>query len=81
MERLREATAEGRLTFGELTERTGAAYTAATRGELVPLTADLPEVSNAPAAPVRPAAGRDREWVSPSWGTASGRDGGGSSGR
>jgi hypothetical protein len=63
VERLREATAEGRLTFGELTERTGAAYTATTRGELGPLTADLPEVSSAPAAPVRPAAGRDREWV------------------
>ena len=63
VERLREATAEGRLTFGELTERTGAAYTATTRGELVPLTADLPEVSSAPPAPVRPAAGADREWV------------------
>jgi len=63
VERLREATAEGRLTFGELTERTGAAYTATTRGELGPLTADLPEVSSAPAAPVRPATGRDREWV------------------
>jgi hypothetical protein len=63
VERLTEATAEGRLTFGELTERTEAAYTATTRGELVPLTADLPEVSRAPAAPVRPAAGRDREWV------------------
>jgi hypothetical protein len=63
VERLREATAEGRLTFGELTERTETAYTATTRGELVPLTADLPEVSSAPAAPVRPPAGRDREWV------------------
>jgi hypothetical protein len=63
VERLREATAEGRLTFGELTERTEAAYMAATRGQLVPLTADLPEVSSAPAAPVRPAAGSDREWV------------------
>jgi hypothetical protein len=28
VERLRVATAEGRLTFGELTERTEAAYTA-----------------------------------------------------
>jgi hypothetical protein len=36
VERLREATAEGRLTFGELTERTGAAYTATTRGPRPP---------------------------------------------
>jgi hypothetical protein len=59
VERLREATAEGRLTFGELTERTEAAYTATTRGELVPITADLPAVSSSPAAPVRPSAGAD----------------------
>lgn len=57
------ATAEGRLTFGELTERTEAAYTATTRGQLVPITADLPEVSSAPAAPVRAADRGDREWV------------------
>ena len=62
VERLREATAEGRLTFGELTERTEAAYTATTRGELVPITADLPEVPSSPAVPARPAGG-DREWV------------------
>jgi Domain of unknown function (DUF1707) len=60
---LRVATAEGRLTFGELTERTEAAYTATTRGELVPITADLSEVSSPPAAPMRPAARADREWV------------------
>jgi len=63
VERLRVATAEGRLTLSELTERTGAAYTATTRGELVPITADLPEVPSSPAAPVRPVAGSDREWV------------------
>ena len=63
VERLREATAEGRLTFGELSERTEAAYTATTRGELVPITADLPAVSSPPAAPVPPSAGADREWV------------------
>ena len=62
VERLRVATAEGRLTLGELTERTGAAYTATTRGELVPITADLPEVPSSPAVPARPAGG-DREWV------------------
>jgi hypothetical protein len=63
VERLRVATAEGRLTLGELTERTGAAYTATTRGELVPITADLPEAPSSPAAPARPVAGADREWV------------------
>jgi hypothetical protein len=63
VERLRVATVEGRLTMGELTERTEAAYTATTRGELVPITADLPAVSSPPAAPVRPSAGADREWV------------------
>jgi hypothetical protein len=63
VERLRVATAEGRLTLGELTERTEAAYTATTRGELVPITADLPEAPSSPAVPARPAAGGDREWV------------------
>ena len=63
VERLRVATAEGRLTFGELTERTEAAYTATTRGDLVPLTADLPAVSSFPAAPMRPTTREDREWV------------------
>jgi Domain of unknown function (DUF1707)/Cell wall-active antibiotics response 4TMS YvqF len=63
VERLRVATVEGRLTFGELTERTEAAYTAATRGELASITADLPEVSSSPATPMRPAARADREWV------------------
>jgi hypothetical protein len=64
VERLRVATVEGRLTLGELTERTEAAYTATTRGELVPITADLPAVAAAPAAAALPAArGADREWV------------------
>jgi hypothetical protein len=63
VERLRVATVEGRLTFAELTERTGAAYSATTRGELVPITADLPAVSGAPATPTRPAGRDDREWV------------------
>ena len=62
VERLRVAAVEGRLTLGELTERTGAAYTATTRGELVPITADLPEVPSSPAVPARPTGG-DREWV------------------
>jgi Domain of unknown function (DUF1707)/Cell wall-active antibiotics response 4TMS YvqF len=63
VELLREATAEGRLTLSELTERTEAAYTATTRGELAPITADLPAVSSTPAAPMRASARADREWV------------------
>ena len=62
VERLRVATAEGRLTFGELTERTEAAYTATTRGELASITADLPAGSSSPV--VRTPAGQaEREWV------------------
>ena len=62
VERLRVAATEGRLTLGELTQRTEAAYTATTRGELVPITADLPA---APAswAPMRQTGSSDREWV------------------
>lgn len=48
VERLREASVEGRLTLAELTERTEAAYLARTRAELDQLTADLP--GGAPAA-------------------------------
>jgi Domain of unknown function (DUF1707) len=61
VERLRVATVEGRLTLSELTERTEAAYTATTRGDLVPITADLPAVTGSPAAPPRPTARADRE--------------------
>lgn len=43
--RLREASAEGRLTLEELAARTGNAYGARTHGELVRVTADLPAVS------------------------------------
>lgn len=39
---LRDASAEGRLTFEELADRIEAAATATTRGELQRLTADLP---------------------------------------
>ena len=63
VERLRVATVEGRLTLSELTERTEAAYTATTRGDLAPITADLPAASGSPAVPARPDAGADREWV------------------
>jgi hypothetical protein len=47
VEQLRAAAAEGRLTFEELADRIEAASNAVTRGELVPLTGDLPV---APAA-------------------------------
>jgi len=65
VERLRSATAEGRLTLTELTERCEAAYTAATRGELARVTADLPAVPAtrpAPAwqPPVAPVVDRER---------------------
>ena len=53
----------GRLTLGELTERTEAAYTATTRGELARVTADPPAVSVSPPVPARPTAQGDREWV------------------
>ncbi|MFB4308989.1 DUF1707 domain-containing protein [Actinomadura sp. GTD37] len=42
VERLRIASVEGRLTFEELTDRTEAAYSAVSRGELEHITADLP---------------------------------------
>ena len=50
---LRDHAAEGRLSTEELEERTGAAYSATTRGELVALRRDLPDAA-APAT--RPAA-------------------------
>jgi hypothetical protein len=42
VEVLREAAAEGRLTFEELSDRIDAASSAVMRSDLVPLTADLP---------------------------------------
>ncbi|WP_248837931.1 DUF1707 SHOCT-like domain-containing protein [Frankia sp. AgKG'84/4] len=39
---LRDALAEGRLTFAEFDERVGAAYAARTRDDFAALTADLP---------------------------------------
>jgi len=46
--RLRDASAEGRLTLEELADRTALAYRAQSHAELVPLTEDLP----GPVAPV-----------------------------
>jgi hypothetical protein len=66
VEQLREASVEGRLTLAELTERTEAAYLAATHAELAQVTADLPgtagHLAPAPAAssPDRP--GKKRRW-------------------
>ncbi|GAB3901587.1 hypothetical protein GCM10027612_65230 [Microbispora bryophytorum subsp. camponoti] len=62
VERLREASAEGRLTLAELTERTEAAYLAQTHGELAQITADLPGAAPAPAVPATPQ-GRARKWI------------------
>lgn len=53
-ERLRHATAEGRLTADELDERLDALYTSRTYGELDALVADLP---------VRSSPVRVRRWV------------------
>ncbi|MET8140653.1 DUF1707 domain-containing protein [Sphaerisporangium sp. NPDC005288] len=67
VERLREASVEGRLTLSELTERTEAAYLAATHAELAQITADLPDgVPHAAAypssPPPSPRTGRARRW-------------------
>lgn len=42
VERLRRALGQGRLTMEEYDGRVAAAYAAKTRGELAPLTQDLP---------------------------------------
>ncbi|MFI7052068.1 DUF1707 domain-containing protein [Streptosporangium canum] len=68
VERLRVASVEGRLTLGELTERTEAAYTAVTQAELAVITSDLPSDGRsqgpAPAYTPDPApqGGRARRW-------------------
>ena len=51
--RLRDATAEGRLTLEEFTERLDLAYAARTRAELEALTKDLPVTAPATAPAVR----------------------------
>ncbi len=73
VEQLREASVEGRLTLSELTERTEAAYLAATHAELAQITADLPgagpshDVAPRPFAASGPApavtrTGKARRW-------------------
>ncbi|MDL4774763.1 DUF1707 SHOCT-like domain-containing protein [Actinomadura xylanilytica] len=54
VERLRVASVEGRLTFEELTERTGSAYRAVTRGDLDHIIADLPGMGAPGAEPAPP---------------------------
>jgi hypothetical protein len=49
VEQLRTASAAGGLTYRELAERTGRAYTAHTRAEVAAVTGDLPAI---PASPV-----------------------------
>jgi hypothetical protein len=56
-ERLRTAAGDGRLTLDELADRLEAAFSATTRAELEPLTADLP------AAPPSAAAQGGRRWI------------------
>jgi hypothetical protein len=55
-EALREHAAAGRLDAEELEQRLGVAFAARTRGDLAPLTADLP----APPAPRPPRTRRSR---------------------
>ncbi|HEY2183228.1 MAG TPA: DUF1707 domain-containing protein [Gaiellaceae bacterium] len=50
--RLRDASAEGRLTLEELADRTALAYRAQSHSELEPLTADLPVAGAQPASPI-----------------------------
>jgi uncharacterized protein DUF1707/cell wall-active antibiotic response 4TMS protein YvqF len=57
--RLRDASAEGRLTLEELADRTALAYRAQSHAELEPLTADLPAVTAPSPSPDR----SRRRWV------------------
>ncbi|MGI5486927.1 DUF1707 SHOCT-like domain-containing protein [Microtetraspora malaysiensis] len=69
VERLREASVDGRLTLAELTERTEAAYLARTHAELAQITADLPGGAPAPTpayhppAPAPAGGGKLRKWI------------------
>jgi hypothetical protein len=52
--RLRAAGADGRLLLGELEDRLERAFAARTRGELEPLTADLPAPARQARSPAVP---------------------------
>jgi hypothetical protein len=65
---LTDACAEGRLTLEELSGRVGSAYSAVTRADLVPLTADLPVATDtlpatAETTPVVAMPNRKRKWL------------------
>lgn len=65
MARLRDAAGEGLLGLDELEQRLAATYAARTLPELVPITADLPEVHPPPPAPTprrRPLVLEDEEF-------------------
>lgn len=57
--RLRDASADGRLTLEELAERTALAYRARSHAELEPLTADLPAAVASTGFATRPR----RRWL------------------
>jgi hypothetical protein len=57
VETLKAASVDGRLSFGELTARTEAAYTAVTQAQLAAVTADLP-AANALVEPAPPRSAR-----------------------
>ncbi|TQN32599.1 uncharacterized protein DUF1707 [Haloactinospora alba] len=74
---LREALAEGRITPAEHSERLESVYGATTRGELAPLTEDLPAIPDNPSREVstagvsaapRPVYGRERVGGKPTGG-------------
>ncbi len=58
-ELLREAAGEGRLDMEELDERLAAVFAAKTYGDLVPITADLPGLQQAPTTRPQPTAYSD----------------------
>ncbi|MFI0418409.1 DUF1707 domain-containing protein [Spongiactinospora sp. 9N601] len=64
VDRLKTASVEGRLTLGELTERTEAAYTATTRAELDAIMSDLPAAGQQAPLPAQPQGPRRRWFVS-----------------
>jgi hypothetical protein len=71
---LREHFAQGRLTLDELQERLDAAFTARTRADLAPLTADLPATRPASPGPATDAGPRPygprrsgRPWLATWW--------------
>ncbi|MET9336237.1 MULTISPECIES: DUF1707 SHOCT-like domain-containing protein [unclassified Nonomuraea] len=63
VERLREASVEGRLTLVELTDRTEAAYQATTHAQLALITQDLPAAGIAAPLPAAPPSRRRRWFV------------------